>query len=140
MPGVLYFAIDEADTALSFKRRLEGELNGHFDALFPHFEEAARSMRGRRATIVINLKCGHSSESVLYMIKSTATILATVANVIVVASNANAGMTFGDDRRQRFIWVDGMTEAEAIELATAIFPLVATSDLEDFFRLVNTLI
>jgi hypothetical protein len=72
------------------------------------------------------------------MVKSAAKKLATVANVIVVLSEANDALVFGDDMRQKFIWVDGMTHDEAATYAKKLFPAVADLELELFFDKVKT--
>jgi hypothetical protein len=41
---------------------------------------------------------------------------------------------FGDDLRQKFIWVDGMTEDEVTMYANKEFPAILDSDLKDFIE------
>ena len=41
---------------------------------------------------------------------------------------------FGDDLRQKFIWVDGMTENEATMYAKKEFPAISDSDLKGFIE------
>ena len=101
--------------------------------LYPVLAKAAKVGDSRRITIVFEVGRGTSSEGVLYMVKSAAKKLTVAANVIVVLSEANAGLIFGDDRRQKFIWVDGMTHEEATTYAKKMFPAVADHDLELFF-------
>ena len=150
MSGVLYLDVSAADTEKTILRRLlatsgesveENINNLSLNILYPVFEEAARRVDGRRITIVLEVERGRgpSSEDVLYMVKSAAKKLAVVANIIVILSEANAGLIFGDDRRQKFIWVDGMTHEEATTYAKKEFPAAADHDLELFFDKVGIL-
>jgi hypothetical protein len=95
-------------------------------------------MGGRRATVVLEIERGTNSDSVLYMAKSAAKKLAVASNVIIVLSEANAGLMFGDDLRQKFIWVDGMTDDEATSYAKKEFPAISDNDLQDFIEKVVT--
>lgn len=141
--GVVYYSVNDLDTPESIVTRLlwssgqkyESNLNGHFELLFPVFQNAAKSMNGRKVTLVLDLERGTTSEPLLTAIKLTAKMLGAVANVIVVVSDANAGTmtSFGDDHGQTMIWVGGMTEAEATTLARLIFPLVSDIDLRLLF-------
>ena len=140
--GVLYLDVSEADTEKTILRRVlvtSGEsVEENFNdltlnILYPVLAQAAKGGSGRRITIVFEVERGTSSEGVLYMVKSAAKKLAVAANVIVVLSEANAGLIFGDDRRQKFIWVDGMTHEEATTYAKRLFPAVVDHDLELFF-------
>ncbi len=60
--------------------------------------------------------------------------LAVASNVIIVLPKANARLMFGDDLRQKFIWVDGMTEDEVTMYANKEFPAILDSDLKDFIE------
>jgi hypothetical protein len=144
-PGVLYVKVTQAETssALIIKlleasgQVLSKNMNMGVDVLYPVLEQVA--LAGHPITIVFEVERGGgvSSEELLYMVKSTAKELAHVANVIIVLSEANAGLAFGDDRRQEFIWVDGMTHEEATTFAKKVFPAVADHDLEVFFDKVS---
>jgi hypothetical protein len=68
------------------------------------------------------------------MAKSVAKKLAVVSNVIIILSEANDALVFGDDWRQEFIWVDGMTEDEATMYAKKQFPAISDSDLKEFIE------
>ena len=57
--------------------------------------------------------------------------------MIVILSEANAGLMFGDDLRQHFLWVDGMTDDEASAYAKKEFPAIAEADLKDFIDKVS---
>jgi hypothetical protein len=103
------------------------------DILAPVFFGAAAKVGGRRITVVLEVERGTTSDGVLYMVKSAAKKLARGANVIVVLSEANAALMFGDDKRQEFVWVDGMTQVEASTFAKKMLPAVPDRDLEMFF-------
>jgi hypothetical protein len=143
-PGVLYLRVSGADTSSSLLRRLlsrsgerceENDLSlFDVDILYPVFNSAARYMGGRRVTIVLEIERGTDSNSVLYMAKSVAKKLAVASNVIIILSEANAGLMFGDDLRQKFIWVDGMTKDEATTYAKKEFPATSDSDLKEFIE------
>ena len=145
--GVLYLKVTQAETLSSFGCSLlaaSGQVVGKdvelgVGALYPLLEQVA--LTGRPVTIVFEVERGpgQSSEEVLYMVKSTAKELGHVANVIIILSEANAGLVFGDDRRQKFIWVDGMTHEEATMYAKKVFPSVADHDLTAFFEKVDIL-
>ena len=68
------------------------------------------------------------------MAKSAAKKLAVASNVIIILSEANAGLMFGDDLRQKFIWVDGMTVDEATMYAKKEFAAISDSDLKEFIE------
>ena len=146
--GVLHFEVSEADTEKSILRRVlrrsgeEVEDNVSdltLSVLYPVFKQAAKEGGGRRITIVFEIERSGLSEGVLYMVKSVAKKLAIVANVIVILSEANAGLIFGDDLRQKFIWVDGMTNEEATTYAKKLFPAIDDGDLELLFDKVRGL-
>ena len=146
-PGVLCVKVTQAETSSSFCRKLlktsgqvlEENIELGVDVLYPLLEQIA--LAGRPITIVIEVErgAGAPSADVFYMVKSTAKELAPVANVIIILSEANAGLAFGDDRRQKFIWVDGMTYEEARTYAKKLFPAIADDDLELFFDKVGIL-
>jgi hypothetical protein len=116
-PGVLYLKVTQAETSSSLGTKLL-EASGQVlrekmklgvGVLYPLLEQVA--LTGHPITIVFEVERGAWTPSLelLYTVKSTAKELAHVANVIIVLPEANAGLAFGDDRRQKFIWVDGMT-------------------------------
>jgi hypothetical protein len=143
-PGVLRLGVTEADTEQSILRRIlktGGELLGEnmdleLDILAEVFLDAAKKSDGRRITIVLEVERGTAADGVLYMVKSAAKKLARFANVIVVLSEANAALMFGDDRRHKSIWVDGM---EATTYAKKELPAVTSHDLKLFFDKVGIL-
>ena len=135
--GVLYYSISLADNQESILRKILmtfGEMNEgtsylDLDSLWPIFLGAADELGGRRITIVLDVDRYATSGSVKY----TAKKLARFANVIVIVSAVHSARVFGDDSRQKFIWVDGMTHDEAARYAKKVFPAVADYDLELFF-------
>ena len=143
--GVLFLKVNQAETSSSFCSKLlraggvvlDESMKLGVDALYPIFERIAQT--GQPITIVFEVERGGNSDDVLYMVKSTAKELAHAANVIIILSEANAGLVFGDDRRQKFIWVDGMTHDEATTYAKKMFPAVDDRDLETFFEKVSIL-
>ena len=147
MPGFLRLGVSEADTEKSILCKLlstggehVGEnLNLELDILSEVFLDAAKKSNGRRITVVLEVERGTAADGVLYMVKSAAKKLARFANVMVVLSEANAALMFGDDRRHKFIWVDGMTHEEATLYAKKVFPAVEDLDLELFFDMVGIL-
>ena len=139
-PGVLYVKVTPETSSLGIKlleasgQVLREKMILGVGVLYPLLEQVA--LTGHPITIVFEVErgAGPSSEELLYTVKSTAKELAHVANVIIVLSEANAGLAFGDDRRQKFIWVDGMTHEEATMYAKKVFPAVADHDLTAFFE------
>ena len=142
-PGLLYITVSESDTSSSLLQKLlsiSGERCDEninildINILYPVLNQAAKDMGGRRVTVVLEVERGADSNSVLYMAKSAAKKLAVASNVIIILSEANAGLMFGDDLRQKFIWVDGMTEDEATMYARKEFPAISDSDLKEFLE------
>ncbi len=142
-PGLLYITVIESDTSSSLLKKLlaiSGERCDEninildINILYPVLNQAAKDMGGRRVTVVLEIERGADSNSVLYMAKSAAKKLAVASNVIIILSEANAGLMFGDDLRQKFIWVDGMTEDEATSYAKKEFPAISESDLKEFIE------
>jgi len=142
-PGLLYIAVSESDTSSSLLQKLLSISGERCDEnmnildvniLYPVLNQAAKDMGGRRVTVVLEVERGTDSNSVLYMAKSVAKKLAVASNVIIILSEANAGLMFGDDLRQKFIWVDGMTEDEATLYAKKEFPAISDSDLKEFIE------
>ena len=146
-PGVLFLKVTQAETSLSFGSRLlkaggqalDENMKLGVDALYPLLEQVAQIDRPITIVFEIERGAGEPSDEVLYTVKSTAKELAHVANVIIILSEANAGLAFGDDLRQKFIWVDGMTHEEATIYAKKVFPAVADHYLTAFFEKVGIL-
>jgi len=115
-PGVLYVPISQAETPSSMGRKLllkcgqviDRNIEIDVNVLLPLFEEVKNKIRP--VTVVFEVDRVTASEEVFYTVKKAAKKLATAANVIIVLSDATAGLAFGDDNRQDILWVDGMTE------------------------------
>jgi hypothetical protein len=105
-----------------------------FNILYPVLKQAAKDMGGRRVTVVLEIAGGADLNSVLNRAKSAAKKLAVASNVMIILSEANDVLMFGDDLRQQFIWVDGMTEDEATSYAKKEFPAISESDLKEFIE------
>jgi hypothetical protein len=142
-PGLLYITVSESDTSSSLLQKLLSKSGERCDEninildvniLYPVLNQAAKDMGGRRVTVVLEVELEAGSKSVLYMAKSYAKKIAVASNVIIILSEPNAGMMFGDDLRQKFIWVDGMTENEATMYAKKEFPAISDSDLKGFIE------
>jgi hypothetical protein len=142
-PGLLYITVSESDTSSSLLQKLLSKSGERCDEninildvniLYPVLDQAAKDMGGRRVTVVLEIERGADSNSVLYMAKSAAKKIVVASNVIIILSEANAGLMFGDDLRQKFIWVDGMTENEATMYAKKEFPAISDSDLKGFIE------
>jgi hypothetical protein len=144
-PGVRHVDVSEADTEKTILLKLLKIKDAALDVfvglsvLQPFLVHIAERFDGRRITIVLEVERGSKSDEILHMVKSTAKKLALAANVIIILSEANAVLAFGGDRRQKFIWVEGMTHEEAMSYARKVFPTVTDDDLEFFFDRVGTL-
>ena len=90
-------------------------------------------------TLVLEAERGRFSPEVLDSVECIAKQLAIAANVILILSEANAGLNSGDDDRQQFIWVDEMTNEEAETYAREIYPNVPDADLKSIFEKVSKL-
>ena len=136
-PGVIFLYITQADGVKTILDRLLGtsyqNVEGakpELEILSPAFLDAAKKSDGRRITVVLEVERGSQSDEKLYMVKTSAKKLARFANVIVILSEANAALMFGDDVRQKFIWFDGMTNDQAMEFAKKLFPTICDDDLK----------
>jgi hypothetical protein len=144
-PGVLFLKVSQADTESSILSKLlnvgKGSIgetwNLELESLAPFFWDAADKLKGRRITVVLEVERGTASDEVLYMIKSSAKKLARFANVMVILSEANAALMFGDDPRHEFIWVEEMTPDEATTCAKLEFPEIDDGDLKEFIEKVG---
>jgi hypothetical protein len=105
----------------------------------PVLLKAAEIRKGRPITIVFEVERTTASVAILNLIKNFAKYLAVYASVIIVLSEANAGLVFGDDERQEIVWVDEMDTEEAKEYARKLHPGVADADLELLFDKVGKL-
>ena len=101
--------------------------------------KAAERRNGNPITIVFEVQRTSASLEVLLLIKNFAKYLAVYASVIIVLSEANAGLVFGDDERQEIIWVDEMDAEEAGKCARKLHSGVSDADLELLFDKVGKL-
>ena len=144
--GVLFVDVSDADSEKTIINKLLGTIHKPVEdirlglrVLAPFFLAAAEAADGRRITVVLEVERGTASDGVLYMVKSSAKKLACFANVIIVLSEVNDALMFGDDKRHDFIWVDGMTNDEASEYAKKCFPAAHDRDLNLFFDKVGSI-
>ena len=105
----------------------------------PVLLKAAEIRNGRPIAIVFEVKRTTVSVAILNLIQNFAKYLAVYASVIIVSPEANAGLVFGDDKRQEIIWVDEMSTEEAKEYARKLHPDVSDADLELLFDKVGKL-
>ena len=112
-----------------------------FSKILAQYYKAAEIRGGRPITIVFEVERSSSSSSaVLLLIKNFAKYLAVYASVIIVLSEANAGLVFQNDRdRQKIIWVDEMDTEEAKQYARKVHPDVSDADLNLLFDKVGKL-
>jgi hypothetical protein len=105
----------------------------------PVLLKAAEIRKGRPITIVFEVERSSTSVEILKLIKNFTKYLAVYANVIIVLSEANAGLVFSDDERQKILWVDEMDTEEAKEYARKLHPDVSDADLNLLFDKVGKL-
>ena len=105
----------------------------------PVLLKAAEIRKGRPITIVFEVERTSTSVAILNLIKNFTKYLAVYANVIIVLSEANAGLVFGDDKRQKIVWVGEMDTEEAEEYARKLHPDVSDADLNLLFDKVGKL-
>ena len=145
--GVIHILVSQVDTPASFLGALLESCGKTVDEYKPLglkilvevFRKAANETRGVPVTLVLEVERGRSSPEVLDSVKCIAKQLAVAANVIVILSEANAGLILGGDDRQQFIWVDEMTNEEAETYARKIYPNVSVADLELLFENIGKL-
>jgi len=94
---------------------------------------------GNPITVVFEVERGSSSPEVLSLVKHVAKSFALNANVLIVLSEANAVLGFGDDQRQKFIWVNEMSRAEAEAFVKKRVPSISTEDFNRFVDSIGTL-
>ena len=143
--GVVALLVSENDTRESLILKLikkcgidvKQGLKIDLEELGPVLLKAAEIRKGQPITIVFEVE--RTSVAILNLIKHFAKYLAVYANVIIVLSEANAGLVFGDDKRQKIIWVDEMSTEEAKQYARNVHPDVSDADLELLFDKVGKL-
>jgi len=93
---------------------------------------AAEKRNGHPVTVVFEVERGSSSPEVLSLVKHTAKVFALVANVLIVLSDANTVLQFGDDKRQKFILVGELTREEARAYVQKRAPNISSEDFNKF--------
>jgi hypothetical protein len=101
--------------------------------------DACEQREGHPITVVFEVERGSSSPEVLSLVKHVAKSFALNANVLIVLSEANAVLGFGDDQRQEFIWVNEMSRGEAEEFVKRRVPSISTEDFDRFADSIGTL-
>ena len=145
--GVLSLLVSDRDTPESIILQLVKQceidvkqgLNIDLNEFGPVLLEAAERRKGHPITIVFEVERTSTSIEILLLIKNFAKYLAVYASVIIVLSEANAGLVFGDDERQKIVWVDEMNTEEAVEYARKLHPGVSDADLKLLFDKVGKL-
>jgi GTPase SAR1 family protein len=142
--GVVVMKISPLDTWESIILRLFTKCGVNdlgLDYEIPDFAPALRKAAEQRndlpITFIFEVE-GISLER-LGVIKRFSKLFAVSSNVIIVLSDANAGLAFCDDPRQKIIWVDAMTTEEAREYAKKLHPTVSDTDLHLLFDKIGTL-
>ena len=144
--GVVHILISQIVTPASFLTALLESCGKTVDEYKPLGLKVLVSVLGMAAikkgvpvTSVLEVESGRSSPEVLESVNCIAKQLAIAANVVVILSEANAGLILGDDDRQQFIWVDEMTNEEAEIYARKIDRNVYVADLELLFKNIGKL-
>ena len=102
------------------------------DQINEELQAAKEKRHGQPMTVVFEVEKGSSSPSVLSLVKHTAKEFALFANVLIVLSEANAVLGFGDDPRQKFILVEEMTREEAEQCVKKCAPGISSEDFNKF--------
>ena len=140
--GVAKIIISQGDTTSSILAKISKVCGQTFigspdlDDLTAVLKEASKHRKGHPVTVVFEIDRGCSSPEVLSLVKHVAKHFALNANVLIVLSEANAVLGFGDDQRQKFIWVDEMSRVEA---ETFVKKRVPDMSSEDFTRFVDNI-
>lgn len=93
---------------------------------------ATKERGGRPVTVVFEVESASSSDVVMNVVKHIAKEFAEAANVLLVLSEANAVLGFGEDPRQKFIFVDEMTREEARQYVEKRNPKISSDDFNKF--------
>ena len=109
------------------------------DKITTAMQAATEKRDGRPVTVVIEIERGSSSPDVLSLVKHVAKDFALAANVLIVLSEANAVLGFGDDRRQKYILVEEMKLDEAEQYVKKRAPSISPEDFNKFAVTCGTL-
>ena len=93
---------------------------------------ATKERGGRPMTVVFEVESASSSDVVMNVVKHIAKEFAEAANVLLVLSEANAVLGFGEDPRQKFIFVDEMTREEARKFVEKRNLKISSDDFNKF--------
>jgi hypothetical protein len=143
--GVAKMSISQGDTTSSILTELCkmcGQMSiksQRLDDFTAVLKEASEQRKGHPVTIVFEIDRGSSSPDVLSLVKHVAKYFALDANVLIVLSEANAVLGFGDDQRQKFIWVDEMSRVEAETFVKKRVPDMSSEDFTRFADNIGTL-
>ena len=143
--GVAKIIISQGDTTSSILAKISKVCGQTFigspdlDDLTAVLKEASKHRKGHPVTVVFEIDRGCSSPEVLSLVKHVAKHFALNANVLIVLSEANAVLGFGDDQRQEFIWVDEMSRDEAEAYVKKRVPDMSTEDFTRFADNIGTL-
>jgi hypothetical protein len=118
---------------------VKGGVSIRLNEFGPVLLKAAEMRKGFPITIVFEVEGTSTSLDVLLLIKTFAKYFAVYASVIIVLSEANAGLAFGDDKRHKIVWVDEMRAEEAEEYARKLHPAVSGAELKLIFDKVGKL-
>jgi hypothetical protein len=144
--GVIRIDVSQGDTAISIISKI-AKICGltltantvSLSVFNPILKEAKVMRSGLPLTFVFEVERGSSSRDVVSLVKQVSKVLALKANVLIVLSEANAVLGFGEDKRQQFLYVDGMEVLEAEEYAKKKYPTIQDHDIQNFIDKIGTL-
>jgi hypothetical protein len=104
--GVIRIDVPQSDTAISITSKI-AKICGltlafktvSLSVFNPILKEATAMRNGLPLTFVFEVERGSSSEEVVSLVKQVSKVLSLNANVVIVLSEANAVLGFGDDDR-----------------------------------------
>jgi hypothetical protein len=143
-PGVVLIRISQNDTNQTIINSIFKKCGvavkevPDVDKIVDSMRDARAKRNGHPVTIVFEVERGSSSPEVLSLVKHISKDFAVVANVLIVLSEANAVLGFGDDSRQKYIFVDEMTREEAEQFVKKRTPSISTDDFNKFVELCGT--
>jgi hypothetical protein len=106
---------------------------------YPYLRKAAEMRGGRRLTIVFEVERASSATTTVSSVMKIANSLALTANMLILCSEIDAALVFGDDKKQQFIYVDGMEVDEAKKYARKKYPVIQDQDIDKFILKVGSL-
>jgi len=136
--GVVLVQVSESDTVESIMVKIFeacGEVvdpAARLSKILGALKAAKEKREGRPVTVLFEVERGSSSPTELSLVKHTAKEFALYANVLIVLSEANTVLGFGDDSRQNFILVEEMTREEAEQYVKKCAPSISSEDFNKF--------